>query len=321
VAAIGKAVSAPNGALTPECGVAIDTPRMRSASVSAPLATATAHVRDLVLLAKPRLSTLVVVTSAGGLALAPGQIGRARAILTVLGTAAVVGAANALNCYLEREIDGRMRRTRDRPLPAGRVEPFTALALGVMVPAFSLPVLALVANPLTALLAFVALVTYVVVYTPMKQRSTLALFVGAVPGAIPPLMGWTAVTGRVDPGGLALFALLFAWQLPHFLAVSLYLREDYARGGLKVFSIVHGEPRTRLAIAASTVLLVPVSLLLVPLGVAGAVYGALAAALGLGLAALAIAGLGKEGGAWARTFFLATLVYLTVLFVALLAGA
>jgi protoheme IX farnesyltransferase len=294
---------------------------MRSATASAPLATATAHVRDLLLLSKPRLSTLVVVTSAGGVALAPGHLGRPRAILAVLATAAVVGAANALNCYLEREIDGRMRRTRDRPLPAGRIEPFTALALGLMVPAFALPILALVANPLSALLAFVALASYVLVYTPMKQRSTLALFVGAVPGAIPPLLGWAAVTGRADAGGLALFALLFAWQIPHFLAVSLYLREDYARGGLKVFSIVHGERATRIAIAVSTALLVPVSLLLVPLGVAGAVYGAIAVGLGIGLLALALAGLGKEGGRWARTYFLSTLVYLTVLFVALFAGA
>jgi protoheme IX farnesyltransferase len=167
----------------------------------------------------------------------------------------------------------------------------------------------------------VALVTYVAIYTPMKRRSTLALFVGAVPGAIPPLLGWTAVTGRVDAGGLALFALLFAWQLPHFLAVSLYLREDYARGGLRVFSLVHGEPATRIAIAVSAVVLVPVSLALLPLGVAGAVYGVVAAVLGTALAALALSGVGKEGGRWARTFFLATLVHLTVLFVALLGSA
>src|SRR5512138_1146982 len=205
------------------------------------------YVKDLFLLAKPRLSSLVIVTTGGGMALAPGQIGLGRGLAVLLGTAAVVGAANALNCFIERDIDGRMRRTRDRPLPAGRVEPFTALALRV-----------LVANPLTALLAFAALVTYVAVYTPMKQRSTLALFVGAVPGAIPPLMGWTAVTGRLDAGGVALFALLFFWQLPHFLAISIYLAEDYARGGLKVFALVHGEPVTRAFIALSTVLLVGV---------------------------------------------------------------
>jgi heme o synthase len=276
------------------------------------------YLRDLVLLAKPRLSGLVVLTCAGGLALAPGTIGSARAVLTVLGTAAVVGAANALNNFLERDVDARMRRTRDRPLPAGRVEPFVALALGVMIPAFALPVLALVANPLTALLAFAALVTYVAVYTPMKPRSTLALFVGAVPGAIPPLMGWTAVTGRLDPGGLALFALLFAWQLPHFLAISIYLAEDYARGGLKVFALVHGERATRRWIAATSAALVPTSLALVPLGLASRATGALAAIMGAALVAYAIHGLGRTGGRWARNLFLGTLAYLTVFFVALL---
>ncbi|ABS25155.1 heme o synthase [Anaeromyxobacter sp. Fw109-5] len=279
------------------------------------------YAKDLLLLAKPRLSGLVIVTSAGGLALAPGHVAPARAALTVLATAAVVGAANALNCWMEREIDARMRRTRDRPLPAGRVDPFTALGLGIMVPVFALPVLALVANPLTAALAFVALVTYVAVYTPMKQRSTLALLVGAVPGAIPPLMGWTAATGRLDAGGLALFALLFAWQLPHFLAVSIYLRDDYARGGLRVFSIVHGERTTRAWIAATAAALVPVSLLLVPLRVAGPSYGAVAAVLGVALAGYAFAGVGREGGRWARNFFLATILYLTLLFVALFLGA
>jgi protoheme IX farnesyltransferase len=277
------------------------------------------YLRDLVLLAKPRLSGLVVLTSAGGLALAPGRIGAGRAAITILGTAAVVGAANALNCWLERDVDARMRRTRDRPLPAGRVEPFVALALGILVPAFALPVLALVANPLTAALAFVALVVYVVVYTPMKQRSTLALFVGAVPGAIPPLMGWTAVTGRLDAGGLALFALLFAWQLPHFLAISIYLAEDYARGGLKVFALVHGERATRRWIAAATIVLVGASLTLLPLGVAGPAYGVAAGVLGLALGAYAFAGLRGDGGRWARNLFLATIAYLTLLFAALLA--
>ena len=291
-------------------------------TATAPLRVAAsplAYARDLVLLSKPRLSGLVVLTCAGGLALAPGEIGVARAILSVLGTAAVVGAANALNSFVERDVDGLMRRTRDRPLPAGRVEPMVALALGVAVPVFAIPVLALVANPLTALLAFVALVTYVLVYTPMKRRSTLALFVGAIPGAIPPLMGWTAVTGRLDPGGVALFALLFAWQLPHFLAISLYLAEDYARGGLVVFSLVHGERTTRAWIAATSVALFPVPLVLAALGVATPAAAGVAAALGAGLAAYALAGVGKTGGRWARSFFLATLAYLPLAFAALLA--
>ncbi len=292
--------------------------RTATAPVRAAGSSPLAYARDLLLLAKPRLSGLVVLTSAGGLALAPGEIGAARAVVTILGTAAVVGAANALNNYMERDVDARMRRTRDRPLPAGRVEPIVALALGLMVPAFALPILTLAANPLTALLAFVALATYVGVYTPMKQRTTLALFVGAVPGAIPPLMGWTAVTGRLDPGGLALFTLLFCWQLPHFLAVSIYLAEDYARGGLKVFALVHGERATRAWIAVTSIALVPVSLALLPLGVAGKAYGAVAVALGGALAGYAVSGVGRAGGRWARNLFLATLAYLTLAFTALL---
>jgi protoheme IX farnesyltransferase len=277
------------------------------------------YAKDLLLLAKPRLSGLVVLTTAGGVALAPGRIGAPRALVAILGTAAVVGAANALNCWLEREVDARMRRTRDRPLPAGRVEPLVALALGLAVPIFALPVLALAANPLTAFLAFVALAIYVAVYTPMKRRSTLALFVGAVPGAIPPLLGWTAVTGRLEPGGLALFALLFAWQLPHFLAISIYLAEDYARGGLRVFALVHGERATRGWIAAATALLLAVSLALLPLGVAGPAYGVVAAVAGVALLAVALSGLGRTGSRWARQMFLGTLLHLTALFAALVA--
>ena len=145
---------------------------------------------------------------------------------------------------------------------------------------------------------------------------------GAVPGAIPPLMGWTAVTGRLDAGGLALFALLFAWQLPHFLAISIYLSEDYARGGMKVFALVHGEPRTRRWIAGTSLLLLPASLLPVWLGLAGPVYGAVASAASLAFTGLALTGLRAAPPArWARTVFLATLAYLTLLMVALMAGA
>jgi protoheme IX farnesyltransferase len=258
-----------------------------------------------------------MITCGGGMWLAPGPITPARALLAVLATAAVVGAANALNCYLERDVDARMRRTRDRPLPAGRLDPVVAVGMGLLVPSFAVPALALVANRLTALLAVAALLVYVLVYTPMKQRSTLALLVGAFPGAIPPLMGWTTLTGRIDAGGLSLFAVLFAWQIPHFLAVSLYLREDYARGGLRVFALVHGERRTRLAIAASTAALVACSFLPYLAGVVGPGYAVTAGVLGLPLLACALAGLRGEGGRWARTFFLSTLAYLTALFAAL----
>ena len=279
-----------------------------------------AVARDVVALAKPRLATLVVCTAAGGMWLAPGRRDALRAAALLLGTALVVGAANALNCWLERDVDGRMRRTWDRPLPAGRLDPRVALALGLGLPAVALPALGWFTNGLTATLAALALFTYVVVYTPLKQRSPLALFVGAVPGAIPPLMGWTAVTGTLDAGGLALFALLFAWQLPHFLAVSVYLQEDYARGGLRVFALVHGQRAAVLATAATTALLVPVALAPVPLGLAGPGYGVAATLLGGGLTAHALTGLRATVPVrWARSFFLSTLVYLTLLLAALFA--
>jgi protoheme IX farnesyltransferase len=287
--------------------------------VTSPLALG----RELFLLSKPRLSGLVLLTTGGGMWLAPGRIHPARALLTVLCTAAVVGAANALNSYIERDSDALMHRTRDRPLPSGRLDPTLALAFGLGVPVFALPVLALVAGPLTAALALLALVSYVAVYTPLKRRSSLALFVGAVPGAIPPLMGWTAVTGHADLGGIAVFLLLLAWQLPHFIAISLYLKEDYARGGMKVFALVHGDKVARTWIAGTSLLLLPASLLPVALGLAGWLYGGIAAAASVAFTGYALTGLRLEGEAnrWARRIFLATLLYLVALMVALFLGA
>jgi protoheme IX farnesyltransferase len=190
-------------------------------------------------------------------------------------------------------------------------------------PVFAIPVLALAANPLTALLALVALVSYAFVYTPMKRWSTAALFVGAIPGAIPPLMGWTAATGSIDARGLSLFALLFVWQLPHFLAISIYLKEDYERGGLKVFALVHGEPAAKAWAVGTSALLVPVGMLPTFLGMASWGYGAVAALLGAGLTVAAASGLRRPEGEsrWARSFFLSTLLYLVAVFIALFLGA
>jgi protoheme IX farnesyltransferase len=302
--------------MTPLSPVAGQAP---ARAATAPLALG----RELFLLSKPRLSGLVLLTTGGGMWLAPGRIHPARALLTVLCTAAVVGAANALNSYIERESDGLMHRTRDRPLPSGRLDPTLALAFGLGVPVFALPVLAMVAGPLTAALALLALASYVAVYTPLKRRSSLALFVGAVPGAIPPLMGWTAVTGHADLGGVAVFLLLLAWQLPHFIAISLYLKEDYARGGMKVFALVHGDRMARLWIAGTSLLLLPASLLPVALGLASWVYGGVAAVASVAFTGYALTGLRLTGEShrWARRIFLATLLYLVALMVALFLGA
>src|SRR5262245_42474538 len=189
---------------------------------------------DLVALAKPRITALVITTTAGGLWLAPVKVGMGVAGLTILGTSLIVAGANALNMYIEREIDGRMERTKDRPLPAGRLAPRIALWFGVVLSVAAVPILAIGVNATTALLAVLANLSYVLAYTPLKQRSHWALLVGAVPGAMPPLLGWTAATGTIGAGGLVLFGILFLWQVPHFLAISIFRKEEYARAGLKV---------------------------------------------------------------------------------------
>jgi protoheme IX farnesyltransferase len=284
--------------------------------------SAVAVARDLLALTKPRITGLVLATTAGGLFLAPIHLDTARAILVLLATGAVVSAANALNCYLERDIDRQMARTRNRPLPAGRLDPRVALGFGIGLAAAALPMLALAGGMLAALLAAIALVSYVLVYTPMKQTSPKALLVGAVPGAMPPLIGWVAATGRINLPGLALFGILFFWQLPHFLAIALYRKDDYARAGFKVLPVVRGEWMTRIHIVFYTVLLVPITVLLSSLGVAGRVYECSAALLGAWFLRASVRGLTKAGDrAWARRLFLGSILYLVVLFIVLMANA
>jgi protoheme IX farnesyltransferase len=284
--------------------------------------SAGSRVRDLFALGKPRLSLLVLFTTGGGIVLAPVTPPAWRTLATLATTALVVAAANALNSYIERYSDGLMHRTQNRPLPAGRLEPRLALVLGTVTAALALPALAWVANPLTACLGGLAFALYVFVYTPMKKKSPMALIVGAVPGAMPALMGWTAATGSIDAGGLAFFAILFFWQLPHFLAVASYLQADYARAGLKVFPLVYGERATRIAASITTVMLIPVTYLPVALGIAGAPYMVAVGLLGVVFLGWALSGHAKGAGArWARGFFLASLGYLTLLYAVLIVGA
>ena len=279
-------------------------------------------IKDLLALAKPRLSIFVVLTAMGGVAFAPGSHPVIKSLLAVMFTALIVGAANALNCYFERDRDGKMRRTMTRPFPAGRLPLGWPMAFWLGVALIAVPGLAWAANLLTAGIGLAALVIYAFIYTPLKYKTPLALYVGAIPGAAPPLMGWTTVTNSVDPGGLALFAVLFFWQLPHFLAISLYLKDDYGRAGMQLYSIVHGERRTRIGIVVTSLLLVPTTLSLVPLGLVNILYGVFALVLGLGLVAYSLKGLQRgAGNKWARKMFLATLIYIPLLFGAMVAGA
>lgn len=276
-------------------------------------------VRDLVALTKPRITFMVVVTTAGGLWLAPGHVSPMLAMWAILGTALVVSSANALNCWMERDVDRHMARTKNRPLPAGRMIPEVALTFGLALGAISVPMLAVLVNPLTALLAAIALLSYVWVYTPMKQRSPKALLIGSIPGAMPPLMGWTAATGNLEAPGLVLFGILFLWQLPHFLAISVFRQNEYAKAGIKVLPSVRGNAVTKIHAIAYAGALVPVSLLLVPLGIAGNLYLVVMGIAGAVFAAMCVAGLRstENDNRWARGVFIASLVYLPLLFAAL----
>ena len=279
-----------------------------------------ARVRDFVALAKPRITLMVLTTTAGGLFLAPAPVPLRVLICTLLGMALIVGGANALNMLIERDIDGLMTRTRLRPLPAGRLAPKQALVFGVTLSVLAVPVLAVGVNALTALLAVLANVIYVLAYTPLKQRSHLALEVGAIPGALPPLLGWTAATNHVDGPALVLFAILFFWQLPHFHAIALFRREDYARAGLQVLPNVRGDDVTKHAIVRYLAVLLAVSLLLFPLGVAHRTYLFTALALGAVFFGWGCWGLRPTSGRrWARSLFGISILYLVLLFAVLMA--
>lgn len=278
--------------------------------------------RDVVVLLKLRITTLVIITSLGGMALAV-RLGAVpslpvgTAIVAVVGLAMVVTSANILNMYLEREGDALMERTRDRPLPTGRLSPALALWIAFVLAVLALPVLAVGVNGLTAALAAWALALYAGFYTPLKRITCQAVLVGAVPGALPPLIGWTAVTGEVSLPGLALFGVLFFWQIPHFLAIGTLYLDEYSRAGVKVLPAERPMAVVRGQAMAHCVALVVVSLLLaLPIGAfdgLGVAYFGAASMLGVFFLQAAAAPC-DEPRAWARRLFHSSLIYLTALF-------
>lgn len=285
---------------------------------------------DLVALTKPRITTMVVATMLGGIWLADRAAHAAGArtprpatlALAVIGTALIVSGANALNMYIERDSDRLMERTRNRPLPTGRIAPAVALWFGMALSALSVPLLTFGVNAVTGLLAAIALVSYVLLYTPLKRTTTLSLLIGAVPGAIPPLLGWTAVAGRVEWPGVLLFGVLFFWQVPHFLAIATFRSEDYKRAGLKVLPVERGDRVTRHHIVGYLAALVAVTLLLVPMGVGGPLYLGVAVVLGAAFFGFGAWGLRPTAGArWARGLFVTSIVYLVLLLAALMASS
>lgn len=281
-----------------------------------PNAKTPSRLADIWSLGKPRLSSLVIFTAGGGMFLAGGSPSKGTILAGLVGTTMVVASANALNNYIERESDIKMARTRDRPLPAGRMQPWVALVYGFILMAIAIPWMFMETTALATGLAVFAWFTYVCVYTPLKRRSWLSVLVGGVAGAIPPLIGWTAINDVELKGGIALFAILFLWQLPHSLAITMYRKSEYDAAGLKILPIEMNDAITRQHIMAYVVGLVAVSLWIVQMGMGGALT--LAGSIGLGGVFLwkAWKGLRTEGGAaWARDLFLYSLVYLSGLFV------
>jgi len=292
----------------------------------------TAKTVDLVALVKPRIMVMALLTAAGAMSLAPGTASSIQALWLLAGTALIVGAANTLNMWLERDVDCLMARTKNRPLPGQRLHPTTALVFGSIQGLLALPVLA-VAGLIPAALGLLALILYVGAYTPMKQRSHWATWVGAIPGAMPALMGWTAATGRIDLPGLAVFGVLFFWQIPHTHAIAIYRQREYEAAGLKTLPSTHGVRSARRAILAFLLVQVAISLLPAALGVAGTIYLLTAVALGALVLVQAFIGTlpvrtaragfrarpSDQTRKWARNVFLTSIVYLPILFAVMVA--
>jgi protoheme IX farnesyltransferase len=275
-------------------------------------ARATAYLE----LTKPRITFLIVLTSAAGFALGSrGAVNYLQLVHALIGIALLSSGIATLNQFIERDLDGLMRRTADRPLPTGRLFPFEALWFGISLTLMAELYLAVLVNPLTALLGLTVIAGYLFVYTPLKTRTTLSTALGAFPGAMPPLMGWTAARGEIDVSAWVLFAILFLWQFPHFLAIAWMYREDYGRAGIRMLPVVEPDGRvTGQQIIAYSLMLVPVSLLPTALGMSGRIYLVAAAALSLLFLASSIRAALSKSNQHARQLLLASVLYLPLLF-------
>lgn len=285
-----------------------------SAAVVAPVA-GKSLAASLSELFKIRLTTLVLLTTLVGYYLGSrGPISLVSMFNAILGTALLAGGASALNQLLEREHDRKMHRTQDRPLPSGRMTPETVLVLGGLCAGAGLVWLALAVNLLTALLGAITLGSYVFIYTPLKRITTLNTVIGAIPGALPPLMGWTAARGEVSVEGWALFGILFFWQLPHFLAIAWMYRDEYARAGFVMLPSVDpaGERTGRQALS-HTLGLLPISLAPFLFKLVGEIYLAGAVILGVTFVVCAFRFARERSERQARLLFYASILYLPLL--------
>jgi protoheme IX farnesyltransferase len=268
-------------------------------------------------LTKPRITFLIVLTSAAGFALgSPGPVNYAALVSALFGIGLLSSGIATLNQYAERELDGLMRRTANRPLPTGKIAPWEALAFGAAMTMLAEAYLLVFVNPLSALLGLTVIAGYLFAYTPLKTRTSLSTLVGAFPGAVPPLIGWTAASGSLSLEGWVLFAILFLWQFPHFLAIAWMYREDYSRAGILMLPVVEPNGRvTAQQIVVYTLMLLPVSLLPFALGMSGRIYLYGAIALGLLFLYSSLRAAFSMSRQQARRLLLASVLYLPLLFI------
>jgi len=282
---------------------------------------APSRLNDYYELTKPRMNFLVVITTTVGFYMAsPGSVDWLLMLHTILGTTLTAAGASVLNQWLEIEYDGLMPRTKNRPLPAGRLMPIEALVFGVLLGVAGVAYLAICVNVLTSFLGAFTLLTYIGIYTPLKRISSLNTIVGAVPGAIPPLMGFTAVEGTITPAALALFGILFFWQMPHFLAIATLYKDDYAKGGYKMLPVIDEAGHfTGRQIVLYGLALIPASLMPTLLHLTGPTYAFGALLLGLGFLYSGVVAARSHERTDARKLFFASIIYLPVLLALMMA--
>lgn len=275
------------------------------------------RLKDFFELTKPRINFLVLVTTAVGYSLAePDVFLSAHLFWTLIGTGLTVGCANALNHCWERQTDALMKRTRDRPLPAGRMKPMEAFWFGIITGTAGILILVYWVNILSAGLALTAIISYVPLYTALKPVTSLSTLVGTIPGAIPPVIGWTAVTGSIDFPAIVLFLIMFFWQPPHFLALALYLKEDYRRANLSMLPVEMNEDISMRMMVLYTFFLMVISFVPVLTGLSGPVYFYTAFVLGVLYFFISFyAWIGEKGTdqSWARGMFLFSVIHLPLL--------
>ncbi len=274
------------------------------------------NLRDYVTLTKPRLNFLALLTTWAGFYLGSrGAVDTTLLLYTLLGSTAIAGGCGALNQWMEEDTDGKMLRTKKRPLPAGRLQSRHAFWFGLGLSVFGVFVLEFETNDLTALLGVCALISYVVLYTPLKRITSLNTVVGAVPGAIPPLMGWAAAQDQIGSGGWALFAILFLWQMPHFLAIAWMYKDDYARASLPMLTVVDPEGTSAGWMATLyAAALVPAALVPAYLHLSGMVYFWSALVLSLAFLWQSVMLVRKNDLRAAKGLFWMSITYLPLLF-------